>query len=406
MTTKKSSKGSNDGEEALNTKAISFLFILKVIRKDTGEEFKELLTQGLNINMVNGKGKTLLMIQCINLSLKGVKLLLEHGSDVNITDSRGNSALILACRHYKANCKEECADIIKLLVAKGTNINMSSRFPPTLRDYYRGTVLLEACIRGRLDVVTLLLELGADINDSYQNPLIEACTLRRINVVRLLISYGADVNGSNNYGNTSLGVACIYGFDDVVKVLLGHGADTNLLQGVNKLTPLVIACMNGHVSTIKLLLDRGADINYICEGRTPLLTACYYGKICVVRYLLQRGADANAYSTTGITPLMAMSGYSCNCPLLDLLLEYGGDINAESGEGGCPLSFAAERYRRENVKLLLERGADLYKEDGITPAIAFTTHGLFTSDPEIAALVVKYSEVNKRAYRALQPLLK
>ena len=90
--------------------------------------------------------------------------------------------------------------------------------------------------------------------------------------------------------------------------------------------------------------------------------------------------------------------------MIDLLLEYGTDINAESGVV-CALNYACIRYQRENVILLLERGADLYKEDGVTP-IAYTTHGLFVTDPEIAALVEKYGESNKRAYRALQPLLK
>ena len=409
MPKKKSGTAIIDGEEARNANAISFGGVLKVIRLGAAEKLTELLNQGLNINMMNDRGKTLLMIQCINYGLKGVKLLLEYGADAKITDFWGNSALILTCRHYKADCKEECSEIIKLLVTKGADINAASAFSSAFRleGYERGTALLDACLRGRLDVVRLLLELGADIDDSNHNSLIEAYLFRRINVVKLLISYGADVNARNHNGHTSLGRACMYDFDDVAAVLLDHGADVYLLipQGLNKLNPFIIASMNGNVSTIKLLLDRGADINYICDGCTPLRTACYYGEIRVVRYLLKRGADANASSPYGLTPLMLAARDSCNCALINLLLEYGADINAECG-GHCALSMAAEKYRRENVIFLLERCADLYKEDGITPVIAYFSYSLFTTDPEIAALVKKYGEANKRTNREVQPRLK
>ena len=409
MPKKKSGTVIIDGEEARNTNAISFGGALKVINEGAAEKLKELLNQGLNINMTNDRGKTLLMIQCINHGLKGVKLLLEYGADAKITDFWGNSALILACRHHKANCKEECAKIIKLLTAKGADMNSASVLSSAIRHegYGKGTALFEACIRGRVEVVRLLLELGADINVTHQNPLVEACTFRRINVVKLLISYGADVNARNHYGHTSLGQACGYGFDDIVEVLLNHGADMYLFipQGPNKLNPLIIACMNGNVSTVKLLLDRGADVNYMCDGRTPLQTACYYGDIRVARYLLKRGADSNASSPYGLTPLMTAARDSCNCFLLNLLLEYGADINTEC-RGHCALSIAAEKYWRENVILLLERGADLFKEDGITPVIAYFSYSIFTSDPDIAALVKQYGELNKRANREIQPLLK
>ena len=74
--TKESSTACTDGDEARNTNAISFGDILKVIKEGTTEEFNELLNQGQvsDINMMNDRGKTLLMIQCINHSLKGVKL--------------------------------------------------------------------------------------------------------------------------------------------------------------------------------------------------------------------------------------------------------------------------------------------------------------------------------------------
>lgn len=72
-----------DAKIAKKTKAISFDGILRVIRLGTAEKFEKLLTVGSisTVNVKNGRGETLLMIQCINHCLKGVKLLTEHGAE-------------------------------------------------------------------------------------------------------------------------------------------------------------------------------------------------------------------------------------------------------------------------------------------------------------------------------------
>ena len=107
--TKRSNTAGGEGRYAKKARTISFDGILKVLRLGATKEFDELLTQGQisNINMTNARGETLLMIQCINHNLSGVKLLLVHGVDANIRDDQGNSALILACRNYKVYAKEE-----------------------------------------------------------------------------------------------------------------------------------------------------------------------------------------------------------------------------------------------------------------------------------------------------------
>ena len=403
---KRSVTASGKGCRAKIAKSLSFYACLKVIRVGTAVEFKELLTQGLisNINMKNPRGKTLLMIQCINPCLRGVKLLIDHGADVNITDDQGNSALILACRNYKVYAKEECAEVIKLLVTKGADINVVSEFSSSIKGHPRGSALLEACITNRLDVVKLLLELGARTDEKSQTPLIQSCYLRNIDVIRLFICHVADVNIIDNGGHSGLSVACEHGYDDLVELLVDHGADVNMPSDVHYYKhALICACLSGHVSTVKLLLDRGANVNGIGYG-IPLIVACQKGRINIVRLLLERGADVNVVPIDGFTPLIEATVFDHNRlgrDLIDLLLEYGADINAET-DGGllCALNYACVRHQRGNIIFLLERGADLYKEDG------YTTSGLFVSDPEIAALVVKYGESNKRAYRTLQPLLK
>ena len=219
------------------------------------------------------------------------------------------------------------------------------------------------------------------------------------------MAHGADVNVIDFGSRTGLGVASIYGYDDLVELLLDNGADISPVIDRDNETPIIIACICGNLSTVKLLLDRGADVNFIGGRFTPLSAACQHGQLEVTRLLLERGADANISLRNGLLPLIAAAAYNhFDSGMIDLLLEYGADINAES-DGYCALSYACERYQRENIILLLERGADLYKADGIT-LIALSDHGLFVSDPVIVALVEQYMEVNKRANRVVKPLLK
>ena len=219
-----SSCSSCKGRRTKTAKALSFYSVLKVIRLSTAEKFQELLTQGLisSIDMRNERGDTLLMFHCMNKCLNGVKLLLEHGADVNITDGRGNSALISACRHYKVDAKEECTLIIQLLVAKGADMNIACSFSSAIRGYQYGTALFEACITNRIEVVRLLLELGARTDVVHQNPLIEACVLRDQIIIRL-IAHGVDVNIIDNVRCTCMRIACEHGNDDLAELLLDHG---------------------------------------------------------------------------------------------------------------------------------------------------------------------------------------
>ena len=338
--------------------------------------------------MTNDREETLLMIQCINSYLEGVKLLIEHGADVNITDGQGNSALILACRHYKDARKDECSEIVELLAAKGVNMNAVSVFSSPIRGYERGTVLFEACIKGRLEIVPLLMKLGAAIDATSQNPLIESCTLHNLDVVRFLISHGANVNIIDYYGHTCLSVACRNGFDDIVELLLDHGADINLVRDIYRYTPFILAIMHGRVSTVKLLLDRGASVHR--KGNAvPLLVASQHGQVGVARLLLERGADVQE-ARYGTTPLIAAAAYPKDRGMIGLLLEYGADINAENEVGYCALGAADECNRLDTAKLLLERGADLYKEDGVT-SVATLRRGVRAKNP---ALIEKYGEIN------------
>jgi len=97
------------------------------------------------------------------------------------------------------------------------------------------------------------------------------------------------------------------GHADVVKQLVGAGADVDQAMTTDGVTPLFVAAENGFVGVIKVLLAAGADINKAntnAFGYTPVYTAAQNGRLEVVRTLLENNADPNIPSKNGAwTPL-------------------------------------------------------------------------------------------------------
>ena len=86
--------------------------------------------------------------------------------------------------------------------------------------------------------------------------------------------------------------ACAGGHEEVVRVLLEAGANVED-HNENGHTPLMEAASAGHCGVAKILLEFGAGINtHSNEFKESALTlACYKGHLEMVRFLLEAGAD-------------------------------------------------------------------------------------------------------------------
>ncbi|KAL3284735.1 hypothetical protein HHI36_018880 [Cryptolaemus montrouzieri] len=109
----------------------------------------------------------------------------------------------------------------------------------------------------------------------------------------------------NLKGETQLHTACISGKLNVVSHLLEQGHPINIRDNGGWL-PLHDACISGHYEIVKLLLDKGAAISdrggTHCGGTTPLHDAAVNGHLRIMELLLDRGASALAKTDEGETP--------------------------------------------------------------------------------------------------------
>ena len=84
-------------------------------------------------------------------NIKQVKDLISTGIDVNILNEDGDTALIIAS-------KNDHLEIVKVLIAAGADANIKSR---------HGTALTIVSKIGHLEIIKTLITTGADIN--FQN---------------------------------------------------------------------------------------------------------------------------------------------------------------------------------------------------------------------------------------------
>jgi ankyrin repeat protein len=104
---------------------------------------------------------------------------------------------------------------------------------------------------------------------SSQTPLDRAAFKGKVDVVRLLIERGAEVDSRDKWGWTPLHLASRYGHLEVSRVLIDHGANVNARKH-ESLDSATSSAYNGHLGIVKLLLERGADVHALNEeGQTP-----------------------------------------------------------------------------------------------------------------------------------------
>ena len=284
-----------------------------------------------------------------------VQLLLDKGADVNAADGL---ALQKAARWGRTQILET------LLNQESVDTNNLPRLLKRL--------LLQACRKGNVSTVRLLLERGADVRSYYTSsgsalgleesniPLQMASLEGDISIVQLLLDYGADVNASSECGS-ALQTASSEGHESIVQLLLDNGADIDASDEND--TALEIASYGGHESIVQLLLDHGADVNApVGNFGNVLNTASYKGHRSIVQLLLDHGADVNASGSGGHNALQT-AVYWDRSYIVRMLLDYGADINARSEEDGSALQMALRGYQDHIAQTLLERGADVDAND-------------------------------------------
>lgn len=334
-----------------------------------------------------------------------VSNLLAQQVDVNAAQVDGATALHWAVR------LDNLAMANRLLTAGAR---------PAVANRVGATPLLLAGLNGSAEMISLLLEHGADANARLtmtgDTVLMLAARTGLPAAVKVLLDHGAQVNARENWGQaTALMWAVAEGHNEVVSMLIRAGADSNArtafmprntgrglqfeglppeirpaeemipaMHASGELTPLLFAAREGQIESARLLLDAGADINaQSADGKDGLGLAIYNGNFAFASYLIERGINVNQADARGFTPLFwAVDRRNMETapnfpwtvtddplPLIKQLLDAGADPN---------------HIINDTPKALMREGA---------PRIVFATslmRAAFSGDPELVQLLLDY----------------
>ncbi|CAK7272636.1 hypothetical protein SEPCBS119000_005230 [Sporothrix epigloea] len=237
--------------------------------------------------------------------------------------------------------------------------------------------LQKVAARGNLVVTKLLLEKDADVEPGRENEipaLYRAAEAGHIAMVEELLRYRANPNVivRSRQGQTALFPACFRGHNQIVRLLLDHGADVRIRDREGRTPLLYLASEKDKVKwtmdTLRLLLGHGHANPEVRDniGRTPLLWAATNGNLQLVEALLNGSlggtvADVSAANNRGRSALH-LAAEANHEAMVRLLLKYEADPNATSDGGWTPLHNAVQNGHEAVVSLLLDADANVNAE--------------------------------------------
>ncbi|KAH7139644.1 ankyrin repeat protein [Dactylonectria estremocensis] len=279
--------------------------ILVAVRSGNPDMVDLLLRSGASVDKPKDQKAGLVNIAVERNRHKAVGVLIngkadfESGTQSKEAPSLSRPPLVLAADRGLREC-------VEVLLAQGANPNVACD---------GGTALYCAVAGNHIDIVRRLLE-----NDPK-----------------------ADVNVQPVDEDMLMIRAVCTGNTELVSLLMEHGAEINFAdpRGEFSKTPLARATNEGDINMVRFLLDNGADINFNGDdpdSDPPLFTAAYRGKLDIAKLLLEKNCQVIWTAGDGWNALHA----AYDIPeLFPELVKRGIDIDSHSAHGTV-LHMAAE----------------------------------------------------------------
>ena len=148
---------------------------------------------------------------------------------------------------------------------------------------------------------------------------------------------------------------------------------------------------DAHPENIKKLFAKGIDLNARDDDGYPLFVSImlFNGKYEVIKALLDNHANVNCLMPDNITPFMFACVGNFSPDIIQLLIEYGADINAQDITGNTALISVCDTGNIEIIKTLVKNGANktLKNSKGKTAYDVALHNGLFDKDKTLELLL-------------------
>ncbi|KAK5923853.1 hypothetical protein CgunFtcFv8_000784 [Champsocephalus gunnari] len=248
-----------------------------------------------------------------------VHLLLESCADPNARDIKKKTPLALAAQNGHLN-------VVEALLQKGANVCCESE---------SGPVLFDAAASGNPDIISLLLDHGADPNQPLSSghlPIHRVAYHGHILALERLIPV-TKLEAVKEGGMSPLHSAAAGGHAHCVEILLNADYDPNFMLHTSvrcnyddeRRSALYFAVSNNDLQCTRLLLEAGAMVNQ--DPINCLQLALRQGHYEMINQLLKFGANVNYYSRVNTTHFPSALQYALKDEvMLRMILNHGYDV--------------------------------------------------------------------------------
>ncbi|KAI1424997.1 ankyrin repeat-containing domain protein [Xylaria sp. FL1777] len=198
------------------------------------------------------------------------------------------------------------------------------------------TALVNASLHGRSDIAGALLKAGADPNGIVPERIIDP------NGFSLSTSRGTNKGAHDNIINPlQAAISRLRLLDRIAKMTLLE-KDSRRRMVVKKQPVL------NEENIVKLLLDHGADANNL-GGRNelPIQIAAAHCSREVVQWLIESGADINAVASGESALFAAARRKNCGASIVQLLIDLGADVPVDGDAVKSLLNNALKHFRND-----------------------------------------------------------
>jgi len=242
------------------------------------ESTKLLLDESANINQVTEYGWSALLTATNNRHYRLGEYLIERGADVNLANKGNWTPLYLATDNRNIEGGDfpvpkpdlDHLEYIKFLLDHGGNPNARAKDNTltrtifTMQWFFEGgaTPFVRAAQSSDIDLLRLLVKHGADpmIKTDFGDTALTAAAgvgwvegvtyehspKANVETVKYLLELGLDPNAANQDGRTPLMGAALKGRNEVVQVLVDHGARLEQRDKGSRDTDTVVSVNAGH----------------------------------------------------------------------------------------------------------------------------------------------------------------
>ena len=242
------------------------------------ESSKLLVAAGADVNQTTEYGWTPLLTATNNRHYKLAAWLIENGANVNLANKGGWTPLYLATDNRNIEGGDfpvpkpdmDHLDLIRILLDHGADPNLRSKDNTLTRTIFTmqwffeagATPFVRAAQSGDVELLKLLLAHGADpsIATDFDDTALSAAAgigwvegvtyehsmKENFEAVKMLLELGLDPNSANRDGRTPLMGAALKGRNDVVQILVDHGAKLDTRDRGSRDTDTSVSKNAGH----------------------------------------------------------------------------------------------------------------------------------------------------------------